>query len=225
MEVSPVAASGLAGVIEGPAAAAVARHLALIRKMLAGVLDFAPVFPRAEQPVGFAAPTRRAERLDADGVAGAVDLDLCDFLGALAKRMRSTLGRRIDIAMHVEAACPACRAEPHALEAAVLSLIKNAGDAMPRGGRLTFDIRSGALANGGPAVSISVCDDGMGMRPEVAQHAVDRFFTTKRGEPRAGLGLCAVEDFVCRSGGDMRMRTLAGFGTTVTLNLPCGSSG
>ncbi|MFC6280954.1 MULTISPECIES: ATP-binding protein [Polaromonas] len=204
-----VEASRFATAVEG-LAATVARCWAFIRKTLSGVFDLPPEFMRIDHCTLFVGPPSRVELLDSCGFACAepVELDLCNFSSALSNRMRPTLGQRIDIAMYLETDCPACRVDRYGFEAAVLHLVMNAREAMHQGGRLTIDIRKGVLATGKPAVAVSICDDGRGMRAEVAQ------------QDRAGTGRFRVETFVRQSGGDMQMRTLPGLGTTVTLNFP-----
>lgn len=212
----------LAEAFEDPAAA-VAACSAHIRKALSEVLDFKSEFGHSRRGTKFVVSLWSIEKLAADGVlaVGPVELHLWDFLNALSARMRPALGRRIKVALQVEAACPACRVDPQALEAALLHLAMNARKAMARGGRLTLDARAGVLEGGRPAVSIAVCDDGAGMHPEVAQRVANSLFTIAPSDLRAGPGLSKVDRFVRASGGDMQIRTLAGIGTTVTLNIPC----
>ncbi|MEL7190287.1 MAG: ATP-binding protein [Pseudomonadota bacterium] len=72
-------------------------------------------------------------------------------------------------------------------------------------------------------VEISVSDNGPGMSKEVASRALDPFFTTKGVNSGTGLGLSMVYGFVQQSGGDLRIYTEEGEGTSVKLYLPRGS--
>ncbi|MEL7197081.1 MAG: PAS domain-containing protein [Pseudomonadota bacterium] len=72
-------------------------------------------------------------------------------------------------------------------------------------------------------VEISVSDNGPGMSKEVASRALDPFFTTKGVNSGTGLGLSMVYGFVQQAGGDLRIYTEKGEGTSVKLYLPRGS--
>ena len=71
-----------------------------------------------------------------------------------------------------------------------------------------------------PAVEIAIIDHGVGMTPEVAQRAMEPFFTTKPLGKGTGLGLSMVKGFVEQSGGKLEMETLPGQGTTIRLVFP-----
>ena len=119
------------------------------------------------------------------------------------------------------------KADASQLESALLNLCINARDAMaPTGGRLRietanqgFAAKAGELM-AGEYVSIAVTDTGAGMRPDVAARAFDPFFTTKPRGEGTGLGLSMVYGFVRQSGGQVRIDSQEGVGTTVTLYLP-----
>ena len=93
------------------------------------------------------------------------------------------------------------------LERALLNLVLNAGDAMPRGGTLTITWR-GEDVTGGPHgladgryVSLSVSDTGEGMDRETLDRIFDPFFTTKGDKGGTGLGLATVYAFAKESHG------------------------
>jgi len=69
-------------------------------------------------------------------------------------------------------------------------------------------------------VAISVADEGIGMPAEVVEHAMDPFFTTRRGEGGTGLGLSISAAIVKAHGGSMRIESHEGKGTVVTVILP-----
>ncbi|HEX7480215.1 MAG TPA: ATP-binding protein [Polyangiales bacterium] len=100
------------------------------------------------------------------------------------------------------------------LLSALVNLMLNAGDALPRGGNIT--LRTG---NTEQRVWVAVEDDGVGMTPEVEARAFEAFFTTK-GEAGTGLGLAMVYALVSRHGGRVQLRTAPGQGTTITLSFP-----
>ena len=115
------------------------------------------------------------------------------------------------------------------LESAVLNLAINARDAMPNGGKLIIetankwlDDRAAKERDVAPGQYVSVCvtDTGVGMPPEVVARAFDPFFTTKPIGQGTGLGLSMIYGFVRQSGGQVRIYTELGKGTTMCLYLP-----
>lgn len=115
------------------------------------------------------------------------------------------------------------------LENALLNLSINARDAMPAGGRLTIStqfIDTTKTAGGdrdlvpGKYVSIQVTDNGCGMPEEVLRRAFDPFFTTKKIGQGTGLGLSMIYGFTQQSGGQIRIQSNVGVGTTVTMYFP-----
>ncbi|QXT35649.1 response regulator [Sphingomonas sanguinis] len=115
------------------------------------------------------------------------------------------------------------------LESALLNLCINARDAMPEGGKLvieaankTLDARAAAAQDlpAGDYVSLCVTDTGTGMTPEVMERVFDPFFTTKPIGEGTGLGLSMIYGFVRQSGGQVRIYSEVGAGTTMRLYLP-----
>jgi PAS domain S-box-containing protein len=115
------------------------------------------------------------------------------------------------------------------LENALLNLCINARDAMPNGGRLTietvnssFDQRVSATLEMRPGdyVILLVSDTGTGMTDEVIQRAFDPFYTTKPLGQGTGLGLSMIYGFAKQSGGQVRISSKVGEGTTIQLFLP-----
>ena len=96
----------------------------------------------------------------------------------------------------------------------VTSLLLNAVDAMPGGGRIVIR----AQADKGRAV-VSLSDAGSGMSAEVKRRAFEPFFTTK-GVKSTGLGLAVAYGTIRRHGGEISMESTEGIGTTVTFWLP-----
>jgi PAS domain S-box-containing protein len=115
------------------------------------------------------------------------------------------------------------------LENAILNLCINARDAMPDGGRLTIETTNAWIdekgarqrdVQPGQYVAICVTDTGTGMPPEVVARAFDPFFTTKPIGQGTGLGLSMIYGFARQSGGQARIYSEVGSGTTVRLYLP-----
>jgi PAS domain S-box-containing protein len=119
--------------------------------------------------------------------------------------------------------------DPNQLENALLNLCINARDAMPNGGRLkietancSFDEAAAAEREMRPGdyVGLSVSDTGTGMTQEVIQRAFDPFYTTKPLGQGTGLGLSMIYGFAKQSGGQVRISSTLGEGTSVDLFLP-----
>jgi len=120
-------------------------------------------------------------------------------------------------------------------ETALLNLVLNARDAMPRGGALristgieTIDAaRTRAMAVAiapGRYVRVCVSDNGTGMPPDVLARAFEPFYTTKEIGRGSGIGLSQVYGFVAQSGGHVTIDSVPSGGTTVTLYLPAAAS-
>jgi signal transduction histidine kinase/CheY-like chemotaxis protein len=119
--------------------------------------------------------------------------------------------------------------DPHQLENALLNLTINARDAMPAGGRITIETANKWLDEriarerdmpAGQYIALSVTDTGTGMPTEIIARAFDPFFTTKPVGEGTGLGLSMIYGFVRQSGGQVRIYSELGLGTTLCLYLP-----
>ncbi len=94
-----------------------------------------------------------------------------------------------------------------------MNLVRNAREAMPRGGRLRVSTRGGE-----GAVLIEVRDTGPGIPKERMQRIFDPFFTTK--ERGTGLGLAMAQEVAQEHGGQLTCESSPGAGTAFTLRLP-----
>ena len=155
--------------------------------------------------------------------------DVDRLTSGLVDMIRRTVGPGIGI--HVVNGPDAWTAlvDPNQLENALLNLCINARDAMPDGGRLTIetencwiDARNAEARDfkAGPYLKLSVSDTGTGMPPDVVARAFDPFFTTKPLGQGTGLGLSMIYGFANQSGGQVRIHSQVGEGTTVALYLP-----
>jgi two-component system NtrC family sensor kinase len=98
-------------------------------------------------------------------------------------------------------------------------MISNARDAMPDGGTLTVK----TMAKG-DQIHIEISDIGIGIREENIDKIFDAFFTTKDSIKDVGLGLSVCYGFIKDHGGDIKVKSKVGSGTTFTIILPTYSS-
>ncbi|WP_348645177.1 PAS domain S-box protein [Methylobacterium sp. BTF04] len=143
--------------------------------------------------------------------------------------IRRTVGPGVTIEVVGAAGLWAALVDPNQLENALLNLCINARDAMPRGGRITIETANKWLDERGarerdlvPGQYLSLCvtDTGEGMTTEVKARAFDPFFTTKPIGEGTGLGLSMIYGFARQSGGQVRIYSEIGQGTTMCLYLP-----
>jgi PAS domain S-box-containing protein len=140
-----------------------------------------------------------------------------------------TVGPAIKVEVVGAAGLWPTRVDNAQLESALLNLAINARDAMPNGGKLTIetankwlDNRAGRERDLPPGQYISVCvtDTGTGIPKDIAGRIFDPFFTTKPIGQGTGLGLSMIHGFVRQSGGQVRVYSEPGHGTTMCLYLP-----
>ena len=151
-------------------------------------------------------------------------IDVNEHMLAMIELLDRSLGETIEIKAELSKTICLVDADPAQLESAVLNIGVNARDAMPSGGRLT--IRTGMAPEEwgmDGAIIIALSDDGAGMDPDTLSRIFEPFFTTKGVGHGTGLGLSQVYGFVTQSGGEVRVDSRVGEGTTVTLVLPCST--
>jgi len=143
--------------------------------------------------------------------------------------IRRTVGPQITLEVVTAVGLWQALIDASQLESALLNLCINARDAMPEGGRITIETANKWLDDHaakerdlppGQYLSLCVTDTGSGMTPDVIARAFDPFFTTKPIGQGTGLGLSMVYGFVRQSGGQVRIYSEVGCGTTMCLYLP-----
>ncbi len=151
------------------------------------------------------------------------------LVAGMADLINRTVGPNIAVEVVGAVGLWPIRVDAPQLENALLNLSINSRDAMPKGGKLTIETANKWLDERaakereippGQYVSICVTDTGTGMPPDVVARAFDPFFTTKPIGQGTGLGLSMIYGFVRQSGGQVRVYTEVGMGTTMCLYLP-----
>jgi CheY-like chemotaxis protein len=139
-------------------------------------------------------------------------------------------GVTIEIVM-AEDCCVVC-ADPNQFETAMVNLIVNGRDAMDGQGSMTVKIaptdhipatRAHCRADGS-FVCVQITDTGHGIEPDLINRIFEPFFTTKAVGQGTGLGLSQVFGFAKQSGGEIRVESQVGAGTTFILYLPRAAS-
>ncbi|HET9146679.1 MAG TPA: ATP-binding protein, partial [Acetobacteraceae bacterium] len=156
------------------------------------------------------------------------------LIADMAELIRRTMGPEIIVEAVQAAGLWRTMCDPNQLENALLNLCINARDAMPDGGRLTIETANRRLDERaarerdvppGEYICVSVTDTGTGMTPDVIARAFDPFFTTKPLGMGTGLGLSMIYGFARQSGGQARIYSELGEGTTICIYLPRHGSG
>jgi signal transduction histidine kinase/ActR/RegA family two-component response regulator len=154
-------------------------------------------------------------------------------LGALIRGMEpllaSALGTTIKLVLDIEAGAPAVHVDPTQVELIVLNVAMNAREAMPAGGMLriatsTRTLPPGSSPDSPPAgiyVRMRLTDTGKGMSQDTLIRAFEPYFSTKPLGTGSGLGLSQVYGIARQSGGQARIESKPGAGTTVEIDLPC----
>jgi NO-binding membrane sensor protein with MHYT domain/nitrogen-specific signal transduction histidine kinase/CheY-like chemotaxis protein len=177
---------------------------------------------------------RRGERLTAQLLAFArrqplqpIDCDLNDLIRQSEPLIRGVSNEALTLDLRLCDDKAIALIDPTQFEALLLNLVVNAADATPRGGKITVETCVSELAPdaipslaAGPYFCLRVTDTGQGMSDEVMNRIFEPFFTTKSPGKGTGLGLSQVYGFVRQSGGEVRVHSEVGQGTTFTVYLP-----
>ena len=161
-------------------------------------------------------------------------LDLNATVTGMQRMLRSVAGAGVELVTVLEAERPYVKADRVQIEQVLMNLVANARDAMPQGGRLVIEtatVEPDEGVVGGPLgvkpgvfVMLSVTDTGIGMNEETRSRLFEPFFTTKEVGEGTGLGLSTIYGIVRQSGGDVRVYSEPGKGTTFKVYLPCAET-
>jgi PAS domain S-box-containing protein len=157
-------------------------------------------------------------------------VDINRTIAGMTELLQRSVGPGVRVEAVQAAGAWTTRLDPSQLENAILNLCINARDAMaPDGGRITVETANKWLDDRaakerdlppGQYVSLCVSDTGTGMSPDIIEKVFDPFFTTKPLGQGTGLGLSMIYGFVRQSGGQVRIYSEVGKGTTICLYFP-----
>jgi PAS domain S-box-containing protein len=154
--------------------------------------------------------------------------DINARLRGLLQIIGTTIGSSVGMQIDLPEEALLVEADPSQFETAILNIVINARDAMPRGGHIRVSSKAvnalpavrGHAAAIGAFVAVSIADTGGGIPPETLARIFEPFFTTKPVDKGTGLGLSQVHGFAKQSRGDIDVRSEVGAGTTFVLYLP-----
>jgi len=163
---------------------------------------------------------------------GARTVDVHDVLVNMERMLARLIGEDMVLNTRLAADPSLISIDSGELEQVVMNLVLNARDAMPMGGRVTVETSSLALEIEEPGIDagrqgilLSVGDTGEGMDSETTKRMFEPFYTTKPIGEGTGLGLSTVYGIVQRAGGQIRVRSEVGSGTTIELWFPLAARG
>ena len=161
----------------------------------------------------------------------ALSADLFDAgasLQEVATMLQTMTGSRIVLELRLPAEPFFIVADRSQFDTAIVNMGINARDAMGGEGRLTIStgpvsgipLVQGQDGVAGDFIAVTITDTGVGITAHQIDRVFEPFFTTKGVGEGTGLGLSQVIGFAKQSGGDVRVESVPGEGTTFTLYLP-----
>ena len=141
----------------------------------------------------------------------------------LVASARSTLPDRISLALEEPVPRAAVTASEVELEQILMNLVNNAAESIEHQG--TISVSVDPVDAEAQSVRLEVRDTGRGMTPDVLERIFEPFFTTREGVGGHGLGLTGVKALVDRLEGSIRVGSLVGTGSTVSVVLPLAEPG
>ncbi len=156
--------------------------------------------------------------------------DLNRLVSDMERMLNRLIGEDVSLQIELEEKLANVFADRSQLEQVIVNLVVNARDAMPRGGKITIEVRASDIdapfVHGqsdiapGKYILLSVSDNGEGMSREVQTRIFEPYFTTKDLAKGTGLGLATVYGIVRQSGGYVHVYSELGLGSTFKVYLP-----
>jgi two-component system NtrC family sensor kinase len=137
------------------------------------------------------------------------------ILLVMEKQMKES---NIQVEASFDSDIPEVMASTNQMRQVMLNILKNAKEAMPKGGTLTV-----RTAREGNKILITTQDTGIGIPKEIRDKIFEAFFTTKQKVKGVGLGLSVCYGIIKDHGGEIKVESEEGKGTTFTISLPIES--
>jgi signal transduction histidine kinase len=148
------------------------------------------------------------------------EIDLGDYLHLLRPGFEQFRGPRTEIEIDVEEDLPLVQGDASRVKTAIIELVKNACEAtFAEGGNVRIEVKKEALKTRSRWVVLRVIDSGPGIPPELQEKVFLPFFSTKKKQTAAGLGLTVALSFVQMHKGTLRIESEPGR-TLVEVRLP-----
>ncbi len=157
-------------------------------------------------------------------------LNLNESVTEVGNISKQLLGKDIQVVKGCAPDLVRVMADPIQIQQALMNLLLNARDAMPKGGTLTLETSNVKLSSArskdfpsvptGTYAMLVVRDTGTGMTPEVQSHLFEPFFSTKERSKGTGLGLSIVYGIIKQAGGHITVQSRVGKGSTFRILLP-----
>ncbi len=159
-----------------------------------------------------------------------IHVSLDALLRDLERSLQQLVGDAITVEITVAAPVPAVLADPSQVEQLIVNLVKNARDAINGGGHVRLTLEAVSLLEErtigahrlprGSYVTLSVCDTGPGIAPDVLERLFEPYFTTKDFSAGSGLGLAVCEGIVSAHRGAIDVERGLGEGACFRVWLP-----
>ncbi|HEV3330699.1 MAG TPA: ATP-binding protein [Bryobacteraceae bacterium] len=148
--------------------------------------------------------------------------DLPAVLGRAVALVKHKLElQNIDLQEDLASGLPPVECDANQIQQALLVLLVNASEAMPKGGVLTI---SAGFDPAAEQVVVRVKDSGSGIPDDVLPRIFDPFFTTKEDQNRTGLGLAVARSIIEQHAGEISVRSTPREGTEFTITLPVAAA-
>ena len=169
--------------------------------------------------------TRRLQAFTRQRVFLAQPTNINSLLHNFRRRIGNTIGANVHLLLNLRPGLPVVSVDADQLEEAIYELVLNARDAIKQNGSIYITTRKVQRTPPGqtfPAsyVGIDIRDDGLGMSEDTQRFAPLPFFTTKDRTVVPGLGLSMAIGIIEQAGGNLKLESRLGFGTTVRIILP-----
>lgn len=156
-------------------------------------------------------------------------IKLPDLIKDMTKMLTLLTGENVEIVIDVPRSVGAIKADSGQIEQVLANLVNNARDAMDAKGKIEIKAYNKTLSESaalplnlpvGEYVVLAVKDNGSGMPESVQKKIFDPFFTTKEKGKGTGLGLATCYGIITQSGGQIKVDSVEGEGTTFEVYLP-----